>query len=124
MGLSFVNLDSVGGGTRKVAYVTSVDGAEVVQIVGDLEVFDGFGVNAAARFPGVVFRPEPFPPDPVGSGCGGSLAVDNMIEEHLAFPFALAHVDLQSSFGAEFEVASKVRAGVLALGFDFGVGNL
>ena len=124
MGLPLVNLDSVDRGTRKVTDVASVNGDEVVQIVGDLEVFDDFGVNAVARLPGVVFRPEPFPPDPVGSDCGGSLAVNNVVEEHLTFPIALVHVDLQISFDVEFEVTSKVGAGMFALSFDFGIGDL
>ena len=44
LSVPLVNFDSVGGDTGKITDVASVNGAEVVQIVGDLEVFDGFVV--------------------------------------------------------------------------------
>ena len=116
--------DTVGGGTRKIADVTAVGNAEIVYIVGDFEVFNDFVVDVDARLPGIVLGSEAFPSDSVGTAGGGTLTVNDAVQETLVLSFTLPHVDVQTSFVAESEVAAKMGAGVFAFGSGFLVGDL
>ena len=80
---------------------------EVVQIVGDFEVFYDFVVDVVVRLPSVMIGAETFPSDTIGPVCVRALTVNDVVKEVFADPLALSHVDLQTAFVLEFKVTVK-----------------